>query len=149
MASRKVPVHRPSRPAGGGGRSAPHPGVSGAQKPSFVSPYQPPSGGVDLGADVTAMDPDAWRVVMAGGMAWRAKVPSANAIGLLSEIIDSRGGTQIRTINMFLAAHLHAEDMARMLERMVAPDDSFGNADYQDLYRAVVTLGTARPFWLS
>lgn len=146
MVSRKVPVHRPSRTVASGGRTASHPGVSNSNGPSFVSPYQPPPAGLDLSGDISALDPNAWQPVVADGRLWRAKIPSASSLGLLNEIIESRGGAQVKTINMFLAAHMHPDDMALMLERMIDPDDSFKSEEYMELYRAVVTLGTARPF---
>lgn len=124
---------------------APHSGGSAA-RPAFQSPYQPPSAEEDLRGDIALLDPAAWQVVHAGGRFWRTKMPTPSALGLLSEIVESRGGAQVSAINMFLASHMHPEDLMVVLDRMTDPDDEFSGSDYQDLYRAVVTVGTARPF---
>lgn len=125
------------------------PGVSADGAGSnFQSPYQPPPGMPDLHGDIAVAigDPDAWQLVHVAGMFWRVKVPTPNALGLLAEIQELKGGSQVQAINMFLANHLHPEDMSEMLARMTDPEDSFGAAEYQELYRATVTVGTARPF---
>lgn len=147
MVSRKVPVHR--APRGGGGsapRTVSRPGVSADGKSAFQSPYQPPPRGSDLAGDVAAMDPNAWQLVHVAGVFWRVRVPTPSALGLLAEILETKGGAQVQTINMFLANHMHPDDLAVMLDRMTDPDDSFDASAYQELYRATVTVGTARPF---
>lgn len=145
--ARKVPMHRGGGGArGGAGRAAPHPGTGGSTKPTFQSPYQPPPGSADLAADTLSVTTDDWQVVHVCGEFWRVKTPSSSSLGLLAEIVDSKGAHQVKTVNMFLAAHMHPEDMARMLERMIDPEDVFGPTDYTELYRSAVTVGTARPF---
>lgn len=148
MVSRRVPVHRASGSrGGGGGRTVSRPGVNAeGQGGGFQSPYQPPTGRLDLEADVTALDPDAWHLVHVADRFWRVKVPTPNAIGLLAEIIEQKGGAQLQAMNMFIAHHMHPDDLALMLMKMADPEDSFGAQDYQELYRATVTVGTARPF---
>ena len=95
------------------------------------------------------MDPDAWQLVHVADYFWRVKPARPEALGLLTAIVESKGGLQVQAINEFLARHMHADDLQRMLERMTDPDDDFGQTEYQELYRATVTLGTARPFLLS
>lgn len=144
MTSRKVPVPR-SSPGKGGGRPVSRPsGASSAA--AFESPFQPPASDVDMRSDISMLDPDAWHFVHVGAHFWRVKTPTANSIGLLAEILERKGGHQISAINMFLAAHMHPDDLNTLLDRMSDPDDSFSGGDYQQLYRDVVTAGTARPF---
>lgn len=147
MVSRKVPVHRAPRSGGGSSpRTVSRPGVSADGKSAFQSPFQPPPRGSDLAGDVAAMDPNAWQLVHVADTFWRVRQPTPSALGLLAEILETKGGAQVQTINMFLANHMHPDDLASMLDRMTDPDDSFGSTEYQELYRATVTVGTARPF---
>lgn len=146
MVSRKVPVHRGRGGGGSAARTVSRPGVNADAQSNFQSPYQPPDGGSDLGGDIASLDPNAWHLVHVADYFWRVKVPTPSALGLLSEILERRGGSQLQAINMFLANHMHPDDLSRMLLRMTDPDDEFGQTDYQELYRATVTVGTARPF---
>ena len=148
MASRKVPVHRGNTAAASAARSAPHPGVSGTNgaASNFQSPYQPPSGDADFRGSVAALDPDSWQTVLVAGTAWRVKIPGPSAIGLLADMATAKGGTRVKVINGFLAMHMHPDDLHAMLLRMSDPDGQFTQDDYIALYRAAVTLGTARPF---
>jgi hypothetical protein len=99
---------------------------------------------------VIALDPNAWQVAHVAGEFWRIKPATPAAMAILSDILDLSGGAQIQAINAFLAEHLHVDDLQRMVDRMTDPDDTFGSdGGYQDLYRAAVTAGTARPFWQS
>lgn len=139
-------MHRGRGGGAKGGRSVSHPGVSAAAKPSFVSPFQPPPGSVDLLAEA---QPGTWHTAFVGGMAWRLKVPLPSALGLLSEIIDTVGGAQVKVINGFMIMHMHPGDLETMLCRMLDPEDPFGGEEFIELYRAAVTVGTARPFSLS
>lgn len=138
------------RPRGGGGgnaaRSVPHPGTSGANGPTFISPFQPPPSTTDFYSDTVAMDPQGWHVEHIGGSFWRTRMPTPSAIGLLNEIMDRKGGSQVQSMNMFLAVHLHPDDLVTMVLRMIDPDDGFGTDEYQQIYRMVATIGTARPF---
>lgn len=145
--SRKVPVNR-ARPSGGSvSRSAGHPGVSGAEAASaFKSPYQPPAAALDFAGDITAADPHAWHAVLVGGSAWRLKLPTPAAMGLLAEAARSRGQAQVDAFNGFVLSHLHPDDVPALLMRMADPDDSFGGDEFRELYRLAVTVGTARPF---
>lgn len=99
-----------------------------------------------MNGDIAAADPNAWHMVHVADYFWRVKIPTPSALGLLNEILDRRGGSQLQAINMFLSTHMHPDDLRRMLERMTDPDDEFGQSEYQELYRATVTVGTARPF---
>lgn len=150
MVSRKVPVHRPSPSRGGGGkgRTVSRPGVNSEGTGSgFQSPYQPPTGRADLEADMAlALGTRDWQLIHVADRFWRVKVPTPNAIGLLAEIIELKGGAQLQAMNMFIAHHMHPEDTAFMLEKMADPEDSFGATEYQEIYRSIVTAGTARPF---
>lgn len=147
MVSRKVPVPRAPARSGGGGRTVSRPGVSADGKGSnFQSPYQPPPSHTDLTGDIAALDPNAWQMVHVADRFWRVKMPTPNALGLLAEIIEQKGGAQLQAMNMFLSNHLHPDDMAEMLGKLTDPEDPFGAAEYQELYRATVTVGTARPF---
>lgn len=146
MVSRKVPVPRARGGAGSGSRTVSRPGVNSDGKSNFQSPYQPPPSADDLSGDIAMLDPNAWQAVFVAGQVWRVKVPTPSALGLLGEILERKGGSQVQAINMFLAAHMHSDDLATMLTRMSDPDDSFGGDEYQELYRQTVTVGTARPF---
>lgn len=125
-------------------RSVPRPGVnSSADQPTFISPWQPPDAAADLQADLHS---DEWHDVEVGGQTWRIQVPGPTALGLLAEISESKGGLQVKAINGFMVMHLDRDDMSRMLIRMTDPDDSFGDKEFMELFRKVVTAGTARPF---
>lgn len=112
----------------------------------FVSPFQPPAAFDDLAGDITMADPNAWQVRHVGGLFWRLRPPQTTSLDLLARIAQSKGGAQLVLINEFLLLHLHPDDAASLVTRMVDPDDGFGTAEYQELYRAAVTVGTARPF---
>jgi hypothetical protein len=152
MASRKVPVPRAKGGASAARRAASHPGVGGGGTspagPAFVSPFQPPAGIGDLHGDLLAAE-GGWATVVAGGATWRVRVPDAHSLGPLVEAQNASGGERIRSMSAFLVRQMHPEDMATLLDRMADPDDSFDEDDYQELYRAAVTVGTARPFWQS
>lgn len=147
-APRKVPVHRGSPGAGGAARAASHPGLTGSGQAAsnFQSPFQPPSSKIDFSADVAALDPNAWHVVMVADTAWRVKVPSPSALELLADMASASGARRVKVLNGYLAAHLHPDDLVTMVMRMADPDDTFTSDDYISLYRAAVTVGTARPF---
>ena len=150
MPSRKVPVPKPRNASGGMPRAVSRPGVNSDGGPGFQSPFQPPPAYADLAADAAALlDPDAWQVVHAGGTFWRVRTATPAALALLSQLPDLKGGEQVTVINRFIGEHMHPDDFATLLERMVDPEDSFGADEYQDLYRQMVTVGTARPFWQS
>lgn len=150
MVARRVPVHRPARSVGGaGGRPVSRPGVSGDGKSNFQSPYQPPPARLDLAGDVAALQPDAWQIVHAAELFWRVRPPAPAELEALTAIPELSGGAQVQAMNSFLARNMHPDDIALMLEKMTDPDDSFGTQEYQAVYRAVVTAGTARPFWQS
>lgn len=146
MVSRKVPVPRGRGGGGNSPRTVSRPGVNSDGKSNFQSPYQPPPAGDDLGGDIAMLDPNAWQMVYVAEVFWRVKVPTPSALGLLGEILERKGGSQVQAINMFLSAHMHPDDLTTMLTRMSDPEDSFGADEYQELYRKTVTVGTARPF---
>lgn len=113
---------------------------------SFQSPYQPPSSEADFEGDMILMDPTAYTVVFVGDYFWRLKVPGCAALQDLATVAEAQGGAQIHAINAFLQRHLHPEDFALILRRLLNPDDTFNSEHYMDLYRQAVTAGTARPF---
>jgi hypothetical protein len=104
---------------------------------------------MDLASDVAMLDPNAWHFLHVAGEMWRVKVPDAASLQSLNQIAQLSGGAQVEAINALLARHMHMDDFSRMLERMVDPEDTFGAAEYRDLYRKLVTTGTSRPFWQS
>lgn len=150
MVSRRVPVHRAARSVGGGApRSVSRPGTSSDGKSNFQSPYQPPPAQLDLAGDLAALRPDDWQMVHAAEMFWRVHVPGPAELSALTAIPEMKGGDQVKAMNAFIARHMHPEDLGVMLEKMTDPQDPFDSHDYQAVYRAVVTAGTARPFWQS
>lgn len=122
------------------------PGVSAEGASGFVSPFQPPPAIPDLMADIANLDPNAWHVVIVRDTAWRVKVPSPTALGMVSEIGSLSGGARIQAISSYLQIHLHPDDLRQMLRRMLTPKDAFDANAWTELYRAAVTVGTARPF---
>lgn len=151
MASRKVvPMPRPRGSAPSAARSVAHPGAGGAQKPAFVSPFQPPPAVPDLAADMRrlSMD-DFWHSVLVAGQTWRFKVADPVAIALLAEIAELSGGPQLQATARLLRRQMHDDDFVRMVNRMSDPGDEFGHVELMELYRHAVTVGTARPFELS
>lgn len=100
----------------------------------------------DFDGDISLQDPNAYTMVHVGGYFWRARVPGPAALKDVATVADSRSGDQLHAINSFLHAHLHPDDFAIAARRLLTPDDAFSTEDYIDLYRAAVTVGTARPF---
>lgn len=141
-------MHRGGGRGGSAGRTVSRPGVNtGDTASNFVSPWQPPPATLDLNADVIALDPNAWQLVHVAGYFWRVRPATPQAVAMLTAILETKGGAQVQAINTFLAAQLHPDDLRRMLERMMDPDDTgFDHDEYTELYRAAVTVGTARPF---
>lgn len=149
MVSRRVPVHRAGRSAGNAARSVSRPGTSSDGKSNFQSPYQPPPAARDLAGDLARLQPDAWQTVMAAEMFWRVRPSVPAELDALMTISELSGGAQVQAMNAYIARNMHPDDIALMLEKMTDPDDPFGSQEYQAVYRAVVTAGTARPFWQS
>lgn len=127
----------------------PHPGAGAeGNAPTFYSPFQPPGGLDDLRGDLLAAE-GAWVPIMAGGGVWRVRVPDASALAPLVDAHTAQGAQRVRLLSEFLVRQMHADDMAVLLNRMSDPDDPFDEVAYNELYRAAVTVGTARPFWQS
>jgi hypothetical protein len=128
-------------------RTVSRPGVSAEGTGSnFQSPYQPPPALADFAGDLAMLDPTGYTTVHDGEHFWRVKVPGPVALQRVAEIADASGGQQILAINAFLRDHMHPEDFALILRRLLNPDDTFTNVHYMELYRQAVTVGTARPF---
>lgn len=142
-------MHRGRGGSGGGSRrSASHPGVSGggADGPKFVSPYQPPPSGLDLRADVSQLDPMAWKPVMAGGSAWRIRMAAPHALADLADSMTGKGDVQVQAQNRFVQEHMHPDDFLTLLLRLADPDDPTNMSTFEAVVRAIATNGTARPF---
>lgn len=129
-------------------RAVSRPGVTSdnGNGSKFVSPFQPPASGPDFDGDMVLLDPNAYTVIHVGDYFWRVKVPGPAALRAVAAVADAKGGEQIQAINAFLQAHLHPVDFPLVLRRLLDPDDPFTEAQYMDLYRQAVTVGTARPF---
>jgi hypothetical protein len=151
MTSRRVPVHRPSGGANRAARrAAGHPGTGGAgaaaSGPGFISPFQPPPGQADFGGDLAAINEGLWMVVTVDGDAWRAKQGQTARLDQLVEAMETEGGEQVRAMLAYLGEHMHPEDLMRVISRLMDPDDPMDMGYFNRLWRAVVTVGTARPF---
>lgn len=152
MTTRKVPVHRPS---GGGAnraarRAASHPGTgSGSANgdSGFISPFQPPPGQHDLGGDIARLSAGEWQAVVVGDLVWRARPGSSRQIGDLVEALESEGSARILAMARYLIEHMERDDLVRLLLRLMDEDDTVVTTEYfYKLWRAIVTVGTARPF---
>lgn len=145
-------MHRPARRAGTGSRSVPHPGTGSAadKGPTFISPFQPPPAHYDMAADV---DPQGWKTVQAGSLTFRVRTPQPEAISVLSFAwSDHQKSDRIKheTLIDFVNRYTHPDDLVPALMAMADPDDdSFGTAEFNQLVKAIATVGTARPFWPS
>lgn len=152
--SRKIPMHRAGSSRGSSARPVPHPGVNGADRntPTFISPFQPPTGHHDLAAD---LDPGGWKNVTVAGYPFRVKTPQPQAVSVLSFAWSQhQRNTAIahETMVDFVTHHTHPDDLGAVLPRMADPDDeSFGMDEFTELVKQIVTVGTARPFlpWLA
>jgi hypothetical protein len=128
-------------------RTVSRPGVtSDGAASAFHSPYQPPSSVADFEGDLALLDPNAYTVLHVGDYFWRVKPPAPTALKAVADVAEAKGGQQLHAINSFLQQHMHPEDFALVVRRLLAPDDPFTDAEYMDLYRETVTVGTARPF---
>lgn len=134
--------------------------------PRFESPYQPPPGNDDLGAQVVDLAERRERrqntssletptgghsfryVVEAAGESYRARMPRPEALHALTSAVSPHVKDirlQSDMVQLFVANHVLAEDFERILYRMMDPDDSFTKDDLGQLMRTITTLGTARP----
>lgn len=126
-------------------RTVAHPGVNTGSGSNFQSPFQPPPAVPDLEGDLSLLDPSGYSLVHVDDYFWRVRVPGPEALKEVANLPQS-GGAQLMAIGTFLQRYLHPDDFRRAIQCLLDPDSSFTGEHYYELYRAAVTVGTARPF---
>jgi hypothetical protein len=125
------------------------PGVSSdTGRSGFISPFQPPPSVPDFTGDLALLDPAGVFPLVVGDAIWRVRRPGPEALKQVADVAEASGAAQLAAIHAFMVKHMVTEDFNRVVGRLLDPDDPFTAADYMELYRLAVTVGTARPFLL-
>lgn len=115
-------------------------------EPEFESPFKPPPGFDDLIADIE-QDPDYPYSATVGNQLFRfhrAQPKGLAALVSAQSQYNTNDQVRLRQLIMFIHRHTHPDDVAKMMIRLI-DDDTFGIPQLDDLMRAIVKAGTARP----
>src|SRR5690606_8743155 len=132
-----------------------------SQGPKLSSPYQPPPGYDDLGAQVSDIElvttapldtstggcsyPHSLEVA---GEVYRVRTPRPEALHAFTTAVSPHvKGVRLKNdmTQHFVGNHTHPEDFERVVFRMMDPEDRFTKDDLATLMKSIMTLGTARP----